>query len=219
MAAVQGRLDEMAADKRRPTQHKESHSRTLSGRHDVTVIVLGRPSAEKMAAVLSSAAPSPFTYDDVGATREGKAPTGFHRGSYSNFYGQGDEAFERGKTGLRDWSAHRAAGVRIHPPNAPLTAGTVVAGWVAIGPISVVFPCRLVYVIDEPRRFGWAYGTLPGHPESGEEAFMIEHHDDDRVSFTIEVFSKPADPLTRLAGPIARALQARATRRYLTGIA
>jgi uncharacterized protein (UPF0548 family) len=34
-------------------------------------------------------------------------------------------------------------------------------------------PCRIVYVIDEPDRRGFAYGTLPGHPERGEEAFII----------------------------------------------
>jgi uncharacterized protein (UPF0548 family) len=36
-----------------------------------------------------------------------------------------------------------------------------------LGPIRV--PCRVVYVLDEPERRGFAYGTLPGHPESGEE--------------------------------------------------
>lgn len=33
---------------------------------------------------------------------------------------------------------------------------------------------RIVYVVDEPRRFGCAYETLPGHVERGEERFLIE---------------------------------------------
>lgn len=40
-------------------------------------------------------------------------------------------------------------------------------------------PCQVVYVLDEPDRQGFAYGTLPGQPESGEEAFVIERADDD----------------------------------------
>jgi uncharacterized protein (UPF0548 family) len=182
------------------------------------VIVAGRPSEAKMAAARDAAARAPFTYDDVGGTREGAAPTGFHHARYVNVFGHGQDAFVRGKAGLRQWSAHAAASVQIHPAGAPIEPGTVVVGTLAMGPVTVVFPCRIVYVIDETRRFGWAYGTLPGHPATGEEAFTVEHHDDDTVSFTIEVFSKPADPLMRLAGPVGRLVQARASRRYLTGI-
>ena len=32
----------------------------------------------------------------------------------------------------------------------------------------------VVYIIHEPDRQGFAYGTLPGHPESGDEALMSE---------------------------------------------
>jgi uncharacterized protein (UPF0548 family) len=34
--------------------------------------------------------------------------------------------------------------------------------------------CRIVYVIQEDRRFGYAYGTLPEHAESGEERFLVD---------------------------------------------
>jgi uncharacterized protein (UPF0548 family) len=75
-----------------------------------------------------------------------------------------------------------------------------------------------VYAVDEPRRRGFAYGTLPGHPENGEEAFVIEHHDDDAVSFTITAFSRPATRLARIAGPLGRIAQRRITARYLRSI-
>ena len=39
-------------------------------------------------------------------------------------------------------------------------------------------PCRVVYVVDEPDRRGFAYGTLPGHPESGEELFLVRYDPD-----------------------------------------
>ena len=53
-------------------------------------------------------------------------------------------------------------------------------------------PARVVYVVDEPLRKGFAYGTLPGHPESGEEAFIVEYRDDDSVWLTIRAFSRPS---------------------------
>jgi len=55
-------------------------------------------------------------------------------------------------------------------------------------------------VVDEPRRRGFAYGTLPGHPERGEEAFLITHHDDGTVTFAITAFCAPGSPLARAAG-------------------
>ncbi len=72
--------------------------------------------------------------------------------------------------------------------------------------------------MDEPRRRGFAYGTLPGHPESGEEAFIVEQHDDDSVTFTITAFSRPATWLARLGGPLGRAVQDRVTARYLRAL-
>ena len=71
---------------------------------------------------------------------------------------------------------------------------------------------------DEPQRFGFAYGTLPGHPEVGEEAFHVVLDDDATVSAEIVAFSRPGDLLTRLAGPVARGAQKAVTRRYLAGI-
>lgn len=72
-----------------------------------------------------------------------------------------------------------------------------------------------MYVIDDPRRKGFAYGTLPGHPESGEEAFVVELHEDSSVTFTITAFSRPHRLLAKLGGPVSRAVQARVTDRYL----
>jgi hypothetical protein len=73
-------------------------------------------------------------------------------------------------------------------------------------------------MVDEPRRRGFAYGTLAGHPESGEEAFMIEHHDDDTVSFKVTAFSRPATRLAKLAGPVGAVVQRQVTVRYLRSL-
>ncbi len=53
--------------------------------------------------------------------------------------------------------------------------------------------------------------ALQTHPESGEEAFMIEHHDDDSVSFRITAFSRPATRLAKIAGPLGAVVQRQVT--------
>ena len=86
-------------------------------------------------------------------------------------------------------------------------------------------PARVVYVIDEPLRKGFAYGTLPGHPETGEEAFIVEYRDDDSVWLIDPRVLAPGelDLLGRLpagaphAGGLHRALRARVVAVRSTG--
>ena len=75
-------------------------------------------------------------------------------------------------------------------------------------------PVRVVYVVDEPLRKGFAYGTLPGHPETGEEAFIVEYRDDDSVWLTIRAFSRPSSWIFWVGYPIVRLMQEIYTSRY-----
>lgn len=84
-------------------------------------------------------------------------------------------------------------------------------GW---GPLSLRIPVRIVYLVDEPNRRGFAYGTLSGHPESGEEAFIVERCDDDSVWLTIRAFSRPASSWLWMGYPVLRLMQAIFTSRY-----
>ena len=89
---------------------------------------------------------------------------------------------------------------------------------VPLGPITVIAPCRIVSVIDTKGAFGFAYGTLPGHPEQGEESFTVRRDTEDNVIFEIVAFSRPNDPLVRISGPLSRLIQRRATAGYLEGV-
>lgn len=66
---------------------------------------------------------------------------------------------------------------------------------------------RVVYSIDEPRRHGFAYGTLPGHAERGEERFLVEMMDDGSIWYDLFAFSQPAHWLAKLGHPVARRFQ------------
>jgi uncharacterized protein (UPF0548 family) len=76
--------------------------------------------------------------------------------------------------------------------------------------------CRVVYAVDEAGpvcRFGFAYGTLPGHAESGEERFQVEwDRSDDAVYYDILAFSRPRHLLARLGYPLTRRTQRRFAR-------
>lgn len=79
-------------------------------------------------------------------------------------------------------------------------------------------PVRVVYVLDEPDRVGFAYGTLEGHPASGEESFVVEKRFDESVWLVIRVFSRPASRLYRWGVPFLRVLQRRQMTRYLRAL-
>lgn len=84
--------------------------------------------------------------------------------------------------------------------------------------MSIVIPCRVVYSADETGRAGFAYGTLPGHPEVGEEAFHVLRCPSGEVTFEVTAFSRPGDLVSRLAGPVGRVVQKSVTRRYLQSV-
>jgi len=82
----------------------------------------------------------------------------------------------------------------------------------------VLAPGRVVSVVDEPRRQGFAYGTLPGHPERGEESFVLSLLDDETIDFTLVAFSRPAVWWSRAGAPVSRWVQKRITARYLDAL-
>ncbi|NYJ30542.1 uncharacterized protein (UPF0548 family) [Galbitalea soli] len=90
---------------------------------------------------------------------------------------------------------------------------------IPFGPFRVGAPVRVVLVIDEPARKGFAYGTLKGHPVSGEEAWVVEKADDGSIWMTIRSFSRPASGWWRLVYPALRLSQEAYTRRYERALA
>ncbi len=58
-----------------------------------------------------------------------------------------------------------------------------------VGFIEVV--CRVVDVVDQPDRCGFVYGTLPNHPEQGEESFIASRSANGVLTFEIVAVSRP----------------------------
>jgi uncharacterized protein (UPF0548 family) len=157
-----------------------------------------------------------LTYRPIGATR-GDLPEGFAKLRRTRRVGQGRDDFEAAAEAVMRWEAQRVLGVRVDAPER-VTAGAELRAHLGLGPLAITAPARVVYVVDEPRRRGFAYGTLPGHPVSGEESFVVELLPDDTVLFTVSAYSRPARWFTRLAGPVGRSFQRVMAGRYLAAI-
>lgn len=159
------------------------------------------------------AAMSELTYPEVGATA-GALPDGYHHVRMSRELGVGRAVFEAAAERVMTWEMHRGAGVRVidAPPRAVVGAD-VRCAWLGIR-----IECRVVDVIDEPDRQGFAYGTLPRHPEIGEERFVVEIDPNGLVTARVVAFSRPSGLIMRLGAPVGRVVQKRMTERYLDAL-
>ena len=132
---------------------------------------------------------------------------------------QGLADFERAVDALMTWQMHRRAGIAVMASHERVEPGAVAELRLGVGRLGLRAPVRIVDVVDEPTRRGFAYGTLPGHPESGEESFVVELGTTGDVTLTIDAVSRPASRLARLSGPVGRLVQSRITDRYLWALA
>jgi uncharacterized protein (UPF0548 family) len=111
------------------------------------------------------------------------------------------------------WQQFNIGWVETFPPRAPLAVGTCVAVLIRHFGFWSLNGCRVIYLISRPdgdARFGFAYGTLTNHAESGEEIFevVVDPATGD-VMYRIRAISSPRAMATRVGQPIVRALQAR----------
>jgi uncharacterized protein (UPF0548 family) len=152
-----------------------------------------------------------LSYEPIGI-----AAAGSRRGAIDEqavAIGSGMADFERAKLALGSWRHYDVGWLAVHPPGSMVAVGTVVV--VAIRHLGFwsLNGCRVVYMIEgaagDPR-FGFAYGTLTNHAESGEEIFEVFlDPKTDAVIYRIRAVSWPQAWLARVGQPIVRRLQAR----------
>ncbi|MFH9419494.1 DUF1990 family protein [Streptomyces sp. NPDC017529] len=167
---------------------------------------------------------APFNYAEHGATRRRPLPGGYRHLHEATYLGHGRAVLEAAGEAVTTFRMHRAAGVRVRASAAEAAPGVAVVCDLGLGPARLPAPCRVVWSEYESERIGFAYGTLTGHPQRGEESFVVEMRDDGAVWFTMTAFSRPGRWYTRLAGPLVPAFQrlyarhcGRTLRRLATG--
>lgn len=179
------------------------------------MLLLRKPSPAAVRDFLAGQIGLGFTYPAVGATAS-VPPAGYVVDHTRIKLGEGETAFRSARAALERWDEFDLGWVEAGPRDTPIRAGAVVAVTARVLGLWWLNACRVVYVVDdaEPvRRFGFAYGTLPGHAESGEERFLVEwDRADDSVWYDILAFSRPAHVLARLGYPLTRRVQKRFAR-------
>lgn len=156
----------------------------------------------------------PFTYTEVGATRD-RLPVGYRHVDRCVRIGTGRARFEEAAQRVMRWGMLRGAGAGVTASTEVAEVGSVAV--VRLGPVRA--PCRVVYVIAEEDRRGFAYGTLAGHAESGEEYFGVRYDPADQAVYAeVKAFSRHATWWSKAAGPITSRLQQIMARRYLSAV-
>lgn len=180
------------------------------------MISLRKPTADTIRAFLDSQSKLDLSYPAVGATATGP-PAGYTVDHTRIRLGDGEPVFEAARAALRRWEQFNLGWVWAWSPDESIKVGTVVGVCGRFMGLWWLNACRVVYLVDETDgpvwKFGFAYGTLPEHAESGEERFLIEW---DRkgggVWYDLLAFSRPQQFLTRLGHPWVRRLQKRFAR-------
>jgi uncharacterized protein (UPF0548 family) len=179
------------------------------------MLSLRKPSMERLREFLAAQSKLDLTYAAVGATAA-VPPAGYVVDRTRIKLGDGTRTFAAARAALERWEQFRLGWVETWPPDTPIQVGQLVAVIARLFGLWSLNACRIVYVVDEDepvKRFGFAYGTLPEHAESGEERFTVEWHaQDDAVWYDIVAFSRPLRLLTRLGYPLVRRLQKRFAR-------
>jgi len=174
------------------------------------VFSLTAPSEDQIRRFISKQKGSGFSYPEVGASAT-TVPTGYNVDHNRVQLGRGEVTWQRAVGAIRAWRTFSMPWVSLHWPSAPIQVGTDVAVSIRHFGFYSLNACRIVYVVDEEgpiERFGFAYGTLGEHAESGEERFTVEwNRDEDRIWYDILAFSRPRQMLARLGYPLSRSLQ------------
>jgi uncharacterized protein (UPF0548 family) len=179
------------------------------------MLLLRKPSIDSVRRFLDRQQYLDLSYSAVGATAK-SPPAGYVVDHTRIDLGNGEQVFIAAKAALERWEHFQLGWVEAWSPQTPIQTGEVVAVIARAAGVWWLNSCRIVYVVDEHapfRRFGFAYGTLPGHVESGEERFLLEwDQQEGSVWYDILAFSRPNHFLARIGYPFVRHMQKRFAR-------
>jgi uncharacterized protein (UPF0548 family) len=169
-----------------------------------------RPSLEFIREFQATQSKLGFTYQAIGATAT-VPPSGYTVDHTRIKLGTGETVFTRAQAALESWDHFRLGWMEALPSEKGIRPGVAVAVLAHTLGVWSLNACRIIYVVDETepiRRFGFAYGTLPDHVETGEERFLIER--DQAVGdvwYDILAFSRPRHFLATVGAPYVRRVQ------------
>ena len=188
------------------------------------MLLLRPPTPAQVAAFLARSREQAPSYAETGWSLNGRAPAWALAGRCRVRVGQGEVCWTRARAALRDGRMFQGWVLRPQedvPVPLAEQGGTVVLLVRHLGPLGhgrwglySLIANRVLYLVDEPARFGFGYGTLPGHLVRGEERFLLERDAAGTVWLELTTFSRAALPFSRFAQPFVGAAQRRGARHY-----
>lgn len=168
-----------------------------------------------------------LTYAPVGATAPEREqwvdpPSGFRVHEQTNRVGRGREEWDVASSDLMDWAVKIRSGFAVEPAAGGSRRVALGADYLliaSVGPVPVREPVRIVRVVEQRNRIGYAYGTLEGHPVAGEEAFILSRAADGGIWFTVRSLTRASRGSWRLAFPLALIAQPCYRARYRRALA
>jgi len=169
------------------------------------MLLLRRPTTAQIDEFLKQRENDTFSYPEIRVTRKLKPPRGYNIDHNRQLLGKGIDVFDKAKNAIRQWKMFEVPGLELFYPDTPIEPGRNVAPLAYHLGFWSLNSCRIVYVIDEPERFGFAYGTLTEHVEIGEERFTVEFHTETgEVWYDVFAYSRPGSLLIKLGYPYGR---------------
>jgi len=171
------------------------------------MFLISKPGKSDIDKFIAANQHSDFSYSEVGTSLH-QPPSGYTVDHNRTLLGSGDRNFEKAKDAIREWKMFDFPWVELCWPHTPIEVGKVVAILVKHFGFYSLNGARVVYAIDEPNRFGFAYGTLTEHSESGEERFTVDMEETTgEVFYDLFAFSRPQHLLAKFGYLYARQLQ------------
>ncbi|MCU1521886.1 MAG: hypothetical protein JWM01_2655 [Arthrobacter sp.] len=161
-----------------------------------------------------------LNYEGIGSTEQGPLPPHVDCVITRAYVGAGVATYRRVAEGILTWRLQKGAGLRVRAESEVVVSGTRVVSGFGIGPCRINAPCEVVWVRqpvpgDGPQSAGFGYGTLPGHPVRGEEAFEVELDGKGRVTIAITAFGAPSNWFYAAGSALTKWARSRVTSRYI----
>ena len=166
------------------------------------IFQFNKPDSQQLDALIQAQQNTPFSYP-----KTSEILRGYDYDDNRVLLGEGTATFVAAKQAIRQWAMFEGQWACIHSDKTPIETGRVVAMTARVLGVWWLNVAKIVYTVDEPNAFGFAYGTLTHHVESGEELFQVEMDAEGKVWYRIKAFSRPRFWMVRLTYPFSRVFQ------------
>ena len=166
------------------------------------IFQFNKPDPQQLDALIVAQQNTPFSYPKITEILRG-----YDYDDNRVLLGEGAAIFTAAKEAIRQWAMFEGHWACIYSDKTPIETGRVVAMTARVLGVWWLNVAKIVYTVDEPNAFGFAYGTLTHHVESGEELFQVERDAEGKVWYRIKAFSRPRFWMVRLTYPFSRVFQ------------